>query len=106
VSLIISWRIRRKYYPARESGAHGVLFDEKKTEGLKSRDTVPLKSIIISKYLAVEKSDMCGPSKLNHLNKILFIILIKLVKIRAEKKSFGFLPKFFKIYKGTTSFFV
>jgi hypothetical protein len=27
---------------ARESGAQGVLFDEKKTEGRKSRDTVPL----------------------------------------------------------------
>jgi hypothetical protein len=28
---------------ARESGAQRVLFDEKKTEGRKSRDTLPLK---------------------------------------------------------------
>jgi hypothetical protein len=30
---------------ARESGSQGVLFDEKKTEGRKSRDTVPLNEI-------------------------------------------------------------
>jgi hypothetical protein len=32
---------------AHESGAQGVLFDEKKTEGRKSRDTVPLNKIRI-----------------------------------------------------------
>jgi hypothetical protein len=30
---------------ARESGAQGVLYDGKKTEGRKSRDTVPLNKI-------------------------------------------------------------
>jgi hypothetical protein len=31
-----------EFKKARESGAQGVLYDEKKTEGRKSRDTVPL----------------------------------------------------------------
>jgi hypothetical protein len=35
---------------ARESGAQGVLFDEKKTEGRKSRDTVPLKTEMLAQY--------------------------------------------------------
>jgi hypothetical protein len=38
---------------ARESGAQGVLFDEKKVEIRKSRDTVPLSRIFALKSLSI-----------------------------------------------------
>jgi hypothetical protein len=60
LKLIISRRIRSRIQKAlsRESGAQGVLFNEK-TEGRKSRDTVPLK-VTASAGAA---SNVCGFEK-------------------------------------------
>jgi hypothetical protein len=43
----------------RESGAQGVLFDKKKTEGRKSRDTVPLTLFFCSTINLVRMINPC-----------------------------------------------